>query len=710
MNTRRARLAGFARVLVLATLAVVGVASVAVLGGANGGQEVPEGPAYVVTGGPSVSEVREAGALSGDTEAFWEPMAAGDEFYVTTAAHVSGASGTNWKTDLEVHNWGNTQASYTIALLKKDTNNSSPQTANYSLGGSQAARYVDAFSALFGFTGGGALRVTCNSGSIIVTSRTYNDQPGGTYGQFVRGRPLAEGVAYGEQGRLIQLTHNRSSSSGYRTNFMAVNATSGTVQVVADFYAANGSYLGQQQLTLRSYEYKQIDKVFEQVTGGDVADGYAVVSTTTQGGRFFAGCSVIDNRTGDAVFVPHEKATGGGGGGGGNPSYGPLQFSFSVDASCNPINATSSFPYGTTTVYGSFPYSNVTPGQAYERRWYSNGSQVLTGSGTFPNASGRICGSINNASGLNVGTYRLDVLVNASVVLSGEFTVASGGGGNPSYGPLVFSTDVNMSTGEPINPGTNFPFGITVLYASFPYSNVTAGTGWTGKWYVNGTYVATLNRTFPNAAGRQYAALARDGNALDPGTYVFELYVASVVVLQGQCTISGGGGGGGTVNLVPVTPSGWQYPVVPAWQPGGHTVTTLSHYYITYVDWAVGNQGPSNIGSGTRIYVSLLLDGTSIHGWYSDAGLPAGYYLAVEDYQIAAQSIPLGWHTLGVQADPTGTIGESNEGDNTWSHSFEWTSMVFVAPAQQWAHDAASARLPDFAIEPLPEGAIRKLP
>jgi hypothetical protein len=48
----------------------------------------------------------------------------------------------------------------------------------------------------------------------------------------------------------------------------------------------------------------QIDRIFQQVTGSDVSDGYIVVSTTTPGGRFFAYASVVDNASGDPVYIP----------------------------------------------------------------------------------------------------------------------------------------------------------------------------------------------------------------------------------------------------------------------------------------------------------------------------------------------------------------------------------------------------------------------
>ena len=226
-------------------------------------------------------------------------------FYIATSAHLAGAAGTNWRTDMEVHNPGSTQANYSIALLKHGEDNSSPAGQSFSLAPGRAVRYNDVISDLFAFNGKAALRVEPISGSIVVTSRTYNNQPSGTYGQFVPAIPDSQAITSEQEGRLIQLSHEpNTANGGFRTNLGAVNAGSSQIAVTIDLYAATGGYLGQVPLTLRAYEYQQIDKVFERVTGSAVSDGYAVVRTSTSGGRFFAYASVIDNRTGDPIFIP----------------------------------------------------------------------------------------------------------------------------------------------------------------------------------------------------------------------------------------------------------------------------------------------------------------------------------------------------------------------------------------------------------------------
>jgi hypothetical protein len=50
-----------------------------------------------------------------------------------------------------------------------------------------------------------------------------------------------------------------------------------------------------------------VTDIFALVTDQDVADGYALVRTRSSGGRFFAYASVVDNRSGDAVFIPAQE-------------------------------------------------------------------------------------------------------------------------------------------------------------------------------------------------------------------------------------------------------------------------------------------------------------------------------------------------------------------------------------------------------------------
>jgi len=79
------------------------------------------------------------------------------------------------------------------------------------------------------------------------------------------------------------------------------SASPGAVDVEIDLHRADGTLLGTLPRSLQPYEYRQLNRVFEMVTGDVVDDGYAAVRTTTDGGAFFALASVVDNLTGDPV-------------------------------------------------------------------------------------------------------------------------------------------------------------------------------------------------------------------------------------------------------------------------------------------------------------------------------------------------------------------------------------------------------------------------
>jgi hypothetical protein len=229
-----------------------------------------------------------------------------NELFIGTGAHLVGFNNVNWRTDLEVQNPGNTRARYLIALLVRNQDNSNPPfQAQFSLDPRKSVRYPDLLMTVFGISqGAAAVRVTPIDGQILVNSRTYNQLPTGTYGQFVPAIPRAQAIAWGQDARLIGLAHDPSLASGFRTNIGFVNLSPSQIRVEADFYLGDGTYLGRKGYDLLPFEFIQIDKAFEQVTSAPVDDGYVVVRTTTGGARFLAYASVTDNATGDPTYVP----------------------------------------------------------------------------------------------------------------------------------------------------------------------------------------------------------------------------------------------------------------------------------------------------------------------------------------------------------------------------------------------------------------------
>jgi hypothetical protein len=245
--------------------------------------------------------------------------ASGTVVYIPATAHASGANGASWRTDLEVHNPGGSTASFTIQLLRRDAVNSSPASRSYTLDAQKSRRFVDVLVSEFATEGAAALRIAVTSGSVLVTSRTYNligDNPwglpkGASFGQYVPGWDESAAIGYGQEGRLVHLTQQPASSlQGFRTNLGLVNATASPIAVRVDLYRADGTWLGKKEgadTSLPAYGFRQLDQVFAPF--GTVADGWALVKTTTPGGKLLAFATLIDNHnSGDPVFVPAAPA------------------------------------------------------------------------------------------------------------------------------------------------------------------------------------------------------------------------------------------------------------------------------------------------------------------------------------------------------------------------------------------------------------------
>jgi hypothetical protein len=161
-------------------------------------------------------------------------------------------------------------------------------------------RYVDVVKDVFSFEGSGAIRVTPSSGSIVVAARSYTESALGTRGQFIPGLPGSAANAAPVTAHLIQLTH----TAGFRTNIGLVNVTAAPLAAQIGLYSARGTWLGTKVLSLAPYEFRQETEIFRSVTSGDVSDGFAVVRSATAGGSFFAYASVVDNVSGDPIYIP----------------------------------------------------------------------------------------------------------------------------------------------------------------------------------------------------------------------------------------------------------------------------------------------------------------------------------------------------------------------------------------------------------------------
>jgi len=227
-----------------------------------------------------------------------------DEIYIQGAAHVTGSNNTVWRTDLEIRSVGTVGARIRIDLLQKNRDNTSHSSTILDLDAGTARRYEDVLDLIFGHEGSATLRITTLDGEIRATSRTYNVTPDGTFGQYIGGTNPDDIFATGSDATLIQLTSAANDDQGFRTNIGVVNLQGLSTVLDIDLYLADLEYLGRVSTSLLPYEFRQIDKIFARVTTEDVPDGFAIIRAGSSDSRYLVYASVIDNLTGDPIFIP----------------------------------------------------------------------------------------------------------------------------------------------------------------------------------------------------------------------------------------------------------------------------------------------------------------------------------------------------------------------------------------------------------------------
>jgi hypothetical protein len=230
--------------------------------------------------------------------------------YIPASARTRGDAGTFWLTDVAIANLGDVPASVNVAYLRKRQANPNPANQSFTLAAGEQVMLEDVFDTMFGLDrANGALRVTAQNPNVKSTSRTYNAEgEAGTYGQFIPAITELTAVVSGRPGGLLQLQENAS----FRTNVGVLNLAGESVDLEIHLFSGDGSLFGVKDATLRPYEMEQYDKIFDDVGAGSVDSGYAVVRVVTEAGKVLAYASVVDNRSGDPVYVSAQPVIGGG--------------------------------------------------------------------------------------------------------------------------------------------------------------------------------------------------------------------------------------------------------------------------------------------------------------------------------------------------------------------------------------------------------------
>jgi hypothetical protein len=219
------------------------------------------------------------------------------DLVVPAVASLPGAAGTMWRSQLDLVNTTSEPSSVTLEYVRAD--GSSVTSMAMELAPGAALHLDDVVGDLFGEHGKGWLRVSASGGGILATSRTFNDDANGTYGQLISAAPAMSAVGPS----VTVLLPGLSSRDGLRTNLgltsLAPETTSCTIRV----FDNDGAAVGELPAELPPRGFVQIERALAGELGY-IGDAWAEVSCSHPSAAFFAHASVIDEITGDPTTIP----------------------------------------------------------------------------------------------------------------------------------------------------------------------------------------------------------------------------------------------------------------------------------------------------------------------------------------------------------------------------------------------------------------------
>lgn len=224
-------------------------------------------------------------------------MAASNVWVVTSVARSGGKGNSFFTTDLTLSNPGAMDAIVQVSFLGHGKDGRGGPAATLALAAGTTMTISDVLGSLFGSSNDfGALRITSNVPTLLVSSTTSTPGDGGTFGQGLEA-----------MGRNDFVTSSRTRSIAgvrqddrFRTNLVIVNASEAAIDVDAKLVDRSGAVVGSRSLHLEPLEMAQIDDAPQGLgAAGGISAARILLSTRTPGGAFAAAATVIDNRTND---------------------------------------------------------------------------------------------------------------------------------------------------------------------------------------------------------------------------------------------------------------------------------------------------------------------------------------------------------------------------------------------------------------------------
>jgi hypothetical protein len=208
----------------------------------------------------------------------------------------------HWRSDTRIFNPSAAPVAAT-AIFYEQNDPSKTKSAQITIGPGQVLVINDTLRTLFGSTNvGGAIHiVTPAESALVATSRTYDQQTTGTFGQFIEAFTAADAVGAADGSlEILQI----EQSDRYRTNLGLAEVTGNGATVEITALIPGSTVAPTLRVDLEANEFTQLNGVLKQMGVGTAYNVRLSVKVVGGGGRVSAYGSVIDQSTQDPTYVP----------------------------------------------------------------------------------------------------------------------------------------------------------------------------------------------------------------------------------------------------------------------------------------------------------------------------------------------------------------------------------------------------------------------
>lgn len=218
---------------------------------------------------------------------------------IPITSNTPGANGTNWKTEITLHNSGRQMLPVTLTFRGSDGAFAIDENRELSIAPRGRLSLDDVVGSLFGRTGIGAIEIATDerfASKLAVHARVYNLTPDGSLGQDVPALPVTATLTSGDTGVLA----GPSDRLAARFSFGVYTVDPATLEW--RLLRSDGSLAASVERSYSAREHVQYVRGIETLLGAVPADG-DIVHAVVRSGKLFLFGSAVDEKNGDPTYV-----------------------------------------------------------------------------------------------------------------------------------------------------------------------------------------------------------------------------------------------------------------------------------------------------------------------------------------------------------------------------------------------------------------------